>query len=325
MSSSTSNSRDEWQVLFAVVLALAACEVATRAKVARHAFDLHKQQIPGTAAELSDQPSPRILFLGNSLTKLGVNVDSFRAAFTDHALQAPACAKVHPDDTTIQHWYYVFERHFSSRNTAPECVIFTFCYDHLSDQVEPRDRRLAKTIQGPAQLTDVLLKDMTSIDRRVGFLMAYLLRAVSDQSELKNAVLNRLIPHYSKETQRLNSVRRKYEEAKVSQEDAPQPAAFTYRRLERLIELLRQSGSHGVFCLMPLPSEQSLDPELVRTIESGGMTFLDLRELICQTEGHYPDGYHMDSVAADIYSRAIADALTTQSPKLFVADGSECD
>ncbi len=67
----------------------------------------------------------------------------------------------------------------------------------------------------------------------------------------------------------------------------------------------------GGFRLMPMPGEQSLDPRLVETIESGGMTFVDCRSLRASTKGHYPDGYHMDPVAAVIYSRAVADAMAS--------------
>ena len=74
--------------------------------------------------------------------------------------------------------------------------------------------------------------------------------------------------------------------------------------------------------MMPLPGGQSVDTKLVETIESNNMTFFDLRELASRTEGHYPDGYHMDAVAGDIYSRAVAEALAERHPGMFTATES---
>ena len=74
--------------------------------------------------------------------------------------------------------------------------------------------------------------------------------------------------------------------------------------------------------LVPLPGEQSVDAQLVNTIENNDMTFFDFRGLASRTNGHYPDGYHMDSAAADIYSRAIAEAFAQRFRSMFTTTKS---
>jgi len=300
-------------------MALASCEVGVRAKVRTHLDEQHRNEIPHLARALRNQPSPRILFLGNSLTRKGIRLDSFKEALRDHGLRVGGCAVVRPDDTVVQHWYYLFQRYFADANESrtPDCVIITFCLDHLSDQVAPRNRRLASIVKGPGQLAEVLCHDLDSVDACGDFLMAHFFSAVANQSEIKHGVMARIIPHYASESQRLNRVRRAYHETKDAQERFGNAPALTYSRLERFIALLQQRGCHGVFAMIPLPGEQSLDIALAETIESNGMTFCDFRDLSSLTSGHYPDGYHMDPVAADIYSRALADAVAARIPDLL--------
>ncbi len=226
-----------------------------------------------------------------------------------------------PDDTTLSGWHYVYERYFDgkARRQPPDCVVVTFVTDRLADQVELRVRRDARIVSGWRQVAKALRYDVHSIEHRAQFLAAYCVRSVAYQGGIKRGVLGRIVPHYASETRRLNTIHRKYLSEKAEQNHQEQQKEHTYNRLLRFMAMLKRNGSRGVFCLMPLPSKQSLDAKLVETIRSDGMSFFDFRDLSAQTRGHYPDGYHMDEVAADIYSRALADEFSEQFPEVFPA------
>jgi len=321
MNSSTFSSSDEWKVVLFVTVVLCACELGIRF-LSQMSVDLqHRNEIPQLARALRNAPSPRVLFLGNSLTKRGISLDSFREQLEQEGCRVGGVCKAHPDSTSLREWYFVFAGHFARADTtgSPDCVIVTFVHDHLADQCEVRLRRMALNIADRRQILEVFCHDIRSIDDGVFFLAAHFLASVGYQPAAKHRILSSIIPHYATETQRLNQVRRAYLKADVQQELPAEQASFTYTKLQRFIDVLDQQGSLGVFCMMPLPGEQFLDVKLVETVKSNNMIFLDFRELASLTRGHYPDGYHMDPVAADIYSRAVASALAERHLDMFIA------
>jgi len=287
---------------------LVACEVALRIAGSRLSFDeRHRRAIPAISARLHGAPSPRILFLGNSLTRCGVDLRSFSSELEQNGLPPVRCEKVVPDDTVISDWYYAYRSYFSDRGLSPDMVIVSFVGEQLSDQAGFQVRKLASLVSGTPSLASVFENDLHTLEDRASFLFAYASLAVSRQEEVKNRSLTVLIPHYRSQTRRLNSVIRSHKQQKEATEPAgSQP---TYQRLQRFVQLLQQGKTQGVFVLMPGEHSESLDPKLVETLQKNGMVFLDLRYLLPQVDGHFPDGYHMDSMAANIYSRTIAGAL----------------
>lgn len=312
MSSSTSSSNHEGKVLLVVALVLVAGEVGAHALSRTFSDVQRREQIPETVAQIGEAASPRILFLGNSLTRRGVSLNAFREQLGKHGITVGGAWKVCPDDTTLRHWYYVFERHFAGPPPArsPDYVVVSFVGNALADQVESRTRRLALNVEGARQISHVLRHDLESLDEAGYFLASHWSKAIAHQPEVKDGILRRIVPYYREETERLNWVHHEHR-AKTPATDASAAgtAQLTYHGLGQFLDMLKANDCHGVFCLMPLPGEQPLDLRLVETIESAGMTFGDCRGLRVRTQGHYPDEYHMDPTAAGIYSRAVAVAL----------------
>ena len=304
-------------MLLVVAIVLVAGEVGAHVLSRSFSDVQHRQEIPETVEQIQKAPSPRVLFLGNSLTRRGISLDAFQDQLRRRGAALGGAWKVCPDDTRLRQWHYVYEGHFAapSLTGAPEFVVVTFVRETLADQVQQRTRRLALNVEGIRQVGAVLQRHVHSLDEAAYFLAVHYIKAVAYQPEIKDGILRRLVPYYRSETRRLNQRQQAYLARVSSQKEAEGgKPAFTYQELQRFMQTLRTSGAHGIFCLMPLPDEQSLDPRLVQTIESAGMTFVDLRGLVSRTRGHYPDGYHMDAAAADIYSRAVADALAGLLP-----------
>ncbi len=299
-------------MLLVVAIVLVAGEVGAHVLSRTFSDVRHRQQIPEIAEQIREAPSPRVLFLGNSLTRRGISLDAFQDQLRRRGAALGGAWKVCPDDTTLRHWHYTIEKHFLERQppVSPEYVVITFVGDSLTDQAAQRTRRLALNVQGVRQVVEVLRHDVKCLDEAAYFLASHCLKALAYQPEIKDGILRRLVPYYRSETRRLNQRHQAYLARVSSQKEAEGGTpAYTYQELQRFMQTLRTSGAHGVFCLMPLPDEQSLDPRLVETIESAGMTFVDFRDLAVHTKGHYPDGYHMDAVAADMYSRAVAEPV----------------
>jgi hypothetical protein len=113
VSSSISSFRSELKVVLVVLVALAACEAGVRKLGPSVSLDdRHCAQIPDIAAGLARRRPPRILFLGNSLTRAGVSLDSFREQLAGTALGEANCAAVFPDNTVVSNWYYLYKCRF---------------------------------------------------------------------------------------------------------------------------------------------------------------------------------------------------------------------
>ncbi len=318
-SISSSRTRSEWKVL--AVVAVTACigEAGTHFLERYSADYQHRSEIPEISSDLRDSDSTRVLFLGNSLTRWGVRLESFEEQLGRHDIRLGGVCRIYPDATTLRQWHYLYQSQFarpSFRGTAPDIVIISVVHDHLTDQVGIRPRRLAMVIDGVSQLVDVLCHDVHSVDEGAAVLSAYAFKSVEYQPNVMHRALECFVPHYRSQTQQLNRRRQKsiWQQSSNVNPNAAGGSNLSYTYLREFIELLKKNGSHGIFCMMPLPEPQEVDMKMVKTIESSGMTFLDLRGLKAKTRGHYPDGYHMDSVAADLYSRALADAVAVRLP-----------
>jgi len=77
----------------------------------------------------------------------------------------------------------------------------------------------------------------------------------------------------------------------------------------RLAEMFKETGAHGIFAAMPLPHIWEPYPQVERTIEDAGMTYIDARKIDGVGPDDFPDGYHMGEKAKVIYSRFIAAEL----------------
>jgi hypothetical protein len=314
-SSSNADSRHEWKVVLVALLAVAACELAMRSQAHQYLDEQHRLELPSIAAKLSEKPAPRVLMLGNSLTRAGVRLDSFERQLAAHGVQAGGLAKANPDDTAVSQWRAVYENYFASRDRGPDCVVVSFVGEHLADQSGSRSRLTARFVGSMRQMVDVLRHDVDSFDDGADLLAAYWLQSMAYQENAKHRVLSALIPHYQHERQRLNQLRRSVAAAERAR--SGKRLAYTYHRLDRFIQSLKEHGCQGVFCRMPIPGTQLLDERLVERLNESSMIFVDLRTLIENTRGHYPDSYHMDETAADIYSRAVADELARRLPAMW--------
>lgn len=275
----------------------------------------HVREIPEIARRLHAGPPPRILFLGNSLTRCGVDLEAFRAELRVRGVPDVACEKVVPDGTGISEWYYYFKRHFADANETPDVVIVGFQGATASDQNLVRVEKLGQDACTLRDIPELFTSDVEGFGDRVQFLLSYCFYSVGKQTNMQHRVLSWVVPNYIQETQELNQVVQS-----GRKKNAPSaPPRSTYRRLERLMSMLRRIDVRGVFVAMPGATDQTLDPMLVETVREGGMTFVDGRRIERLGAERFFDGVHMDAAAADVYSRFVAGAIAGQLKELTVA------
>lgn len=299
MSSSTSSSSGEWRVIVAVIACLVAVEVGVRAGREQLSLDLaHIGSLDRTAARLSDGRPPRVLFLGNSLTRRGIDAELAREAFGE------SVGFAYPDDTRISEWEYLFRRYVVRPGRRLDLVVIGFATNHLADDPPAEPRRLARYYTDWSDAPDVFGRDATDLDARVEFLLARHWVAFGEAERVRQRVLAALVPSYRESAQRMNR-----ETGGDDRALATAPAAREYRRLARLVQDIRSCGAEAVVVAMPVPGGYELQDGLVAAVERSGATFIDARDVGHFRDDDFPDGYHMGPDAARVFTRRLLELL----------------
>lgn len=295
-------------MLFTVLVALAVCELAMRTTTPSLSTDVAGiEDLPRMAKELHDQDGLRVLFLGNSLTGYGADTTAFEEEWRRHSITPIHCERASADGTNLTNWYYLFESHFADRGLPPDAVVIGFGIVHVGDDAQADPKQLGRSGIHLEHVPELFANDLTGFEVRSEFLLARILWLFGEQPRLKRKLLGWLLPYYPAGERAINA-------ANYDGEDIPLAAAknlkqTTYRRLQRMIDLLRASHVRGVFVAMPRRESYPLDDDIRRTIEEGGMTFVDLRSIPDLHPANFLDEMHLNAAGARIYSRTLARVL----------------
>jgi hypothetical protein len=303
MSLFISNFRREAKPLAAIIAIALLCEGGVRLARPLLSLDiLNIRRIPLIAQTLGRSHGPRLLFLGNSLTRQAVDLDLVRQLFRQNRFSV-VCDKVYADDTTIPDWYYAFKRYFEGSN-APDYLVLGYVLNQLSDSSTVHPERIAAYFGGLRAASEVFTHDLPALDDRMEYVLAGTLAMFSEKERIRNRVLSLLIPDYRTSAQRLNQF-----------EAAGRPSVGgPYVRLERLLKLCSARRVRMAVIAMPLPDHYEIDRALVATLESHGALFLDMRNVPGVSRDSFPDGYHLGPPGAAVYSRQLVLNLGRELP-----------
>lgn len=294
---------------------LAAADVVLRVFEERLSLDLrHINQASALISKLHASSPPRILFIGNSLTR-GVLPDMLADILAEHGVPRPSVARVYPDDSTVATWSYLFKNRVARPGQEPDLLVINCTSIHLDDAAPYHISRLGRHWTGLADLPELLGRELTSLDQTMDYLAASLSAAYAQRRRVSLAVLSKVIPGYRSAVRRI----RKVAEAQPTRGNATPIAddagnvmtssEVTYSRLERLLQCADEHGVHVAIITMPAGGEYPVPSGLPETIREAGMTFLDLRDIPGIGPDSYSDGYHLNEAGKVIYTQALGEAL----------------
>ena len=302
-------------MLAVVALVLIACEVALRQVEVSLSTDLeHIDDFPRIVKRLHDDPRPSVLFLGNSLTGCGADVPAFRDEWTRLG-RDDVCDKVSPDGTALSDWYYIYKTFLAEADQVPDVVIIGFSRRHLHDDLPVSPKRLGRHFCKISHTTELFEHDLLDIESRGNFLFSWASTVYGNQPQIKKRALDMVIPNYRQGSRTINDwVGLGMDKAKkaAAKKDGKKPPKVTCRRLERLLGLMKETGTRGVFVAMPRPNKWEVKKVVKKTILDAGMTFVDFRgieDVEGLTAKHFADKIHLTPSGAKIYSRALAREL----------------
>src|SRR5690606_20015032 len=118
-----------------VLAALLLVEVGVRAVEERLSIDVrHINRMDEIVTALVAAPGPSVLFVGNSLTREGVDLELMRAGLAANRAGEWNVAAVYPDDTAVLDWLYLYDRYVVENDAVPDVVVVGFGIWHLEDR-----------------------------------------------------------------------------------------------------------------------------------------------------------------------------------------------
>lgn len=308
MSSSISSSKAPAAIAAALALAVGG-EFAFRQSLRFKSVDeAHIRQIPAISARLAAGPAPKILFLGNSLTRAGVDVDELRRSIDSPKAAEMRIERVFPDDTRIGEWYYAFKRFFVYQGHIPDVLVLSFVNRQIEDFRKMDPSRLGSVYSDLRETPEVFREDLTQLDDRVEYILAGLSEAFANRTRVKRVILDKLIPNYRSSAQRLNDT------MKITESGGAVSHTATYSRLKRLLALASAHHIRVIVAAMPLPEVYPVDPALLQILKNSGAAYVDCRNVEGIGPGQFVDGLHLDPEGARLYTRAFARRLGELEP-----------
>ena len=297
MNSFISSFRRELKVVLFLVALLIGCDAAVRLLETRLSFDLvHIREIPAIVQKNSEGDQPRIIFLGNSLTREGIDENSFKKGFAGRV----TVARVYPDDTTMLDWYYVFQHLVAVEKGSADVLVLGFSRRQLDDQNVVHPRRLGRYFTGWSEMPEVVSRDLEDFEQISEYSISRISSSFANAERVAPRVFDKLIPYYRESAQRLN--RRPVAGSK------PEPPP-TYQRLRRFSALADQRGIKVVLLAIPVGENYAIDPRLRQVVKDLDLHLIDGNELEGLEPTSFPDGLHMDDAAAKVFSEFVAAKL----------------
>lgn len=317
MFSSTSSFRAELKVVAVVLLVLAGSEVLLRFGEPSLSLDVkHIHQIPTISKNLIAAKGKRILFLGNSQVRAGIDPYVIEQELKTRGVAPVHIERVFPDSTSLPDWDRAFKHYFIGQARLPEVLVLCFSDIALQDNNAVDPIRLGHYYSSPGEIPEILEQDLRDFDSRAEFVLASLSFSFANRMRVRTRAFDLMVPAYRDSAQRINrDMKRGSRSGMITQN--------SYSRLLRLLTLAREQGVRAIVVAMPQPVPYSLDPQIKLTVEQAGMSFLDCRNVDGISAGSFADEMHLGSTGAAVYSRFLGRELAGPISEARRADLTE--
>jgi hypothetical protein len=262
----------------------------------------HIRRVPAIIAELEQEDGPRVLFLGNSLTRAGIRPDRIGRILGDAKFPKVAIERIYPDDTTILDWLYLYRTEIQPIGRNLDLLVVTFARDHLDDGLPINPERLGGQFAGLGAAPEAFSKDVLSFGDRIRYLLSAVSRLWSSRERIQTRALA-FLPGYRTLAPLMNT------NLRDGHKEGPNPASASFDRLARFIDIVRSHGTAVVFVAAPMPRPYPLPKALRDTIRREGAELIDMQDFERHGPEDFPDHYHLAEAAAGRFSDGLARAM----------------
>lgn len=243
------------------------------------------------ADELSADPrKQKILFVGNSLTELGIRPGVVaRMVGPDVRVEVATM-----DDTTIMQWTQIVNRVIFSKNTHVDSIVLPFTPTHLSDGPVNQAERLGWFLAEWSDLPFLFRHITRSLADRVDLILGRSSLAYAMRMAIRNRVMGLLVPQFKATGSKISRfVRRRHEVPSETK---------TFETLALLARLLRERQIKLKVVAMPVPYAYDFQPGLEEACAKSGVQLIDGRGALPAQRALYLDDYHLSVKGAHAFS-----------------------
>ncbi len=280
MSSYIFNFSRTGRALLCVLLLLVAVEAALRAghsRLSRNMRDI--AAIPDTARELGRSSERKILVVGNSLSRLGIDHGRLAAMLREQTGITHDVFGITPDMTTVCDWYYAVKNNFIRPGLLPDVLVISSFPYHFNDDQPVDSARLAK-FAGLGDAPEIFRHDLHDFGSRLDFVLSRFLFLAGMRNEIRN-LLEWIIPYYRE------GALQAHDALQAGRDEARSTGRAGFDRLARLLGIAAANGIRVIIAAMP-PSTEPCS-ELREAVGRGGGVFIDMLERVLIDGSRYYD------------------------------------
>lgn len=267
--------------------------------------DAHIKSVPDLISELAECKSPRILFIGNSLTREGVDLKELKKELDIAGLHDANIAAVFPDDTTPIHWQYIVKNHVLVQATKPDYIFMGVAGYNLVDTAPLGLRKLGCSWCKVADFPELIRDEELTFDEIGEIFTSWISWTFAKQDRIKKYILDLIIPNFRDAFRRLSDM------ATISNDlSASDP---TYEKIIRYDQFYHSNSLEVHYLGMPIQRGWTIHPKLQQVIDEGEIKFIDMRDLPDLGETHFKDSIHLTPEGARIFSKHLAKAIVLLS------------
>lgn len=285
--------RRELRALAVAVALLLVAEAGLRLGSTRLTADAqHIADMPALLVGLdADESPPDVLFVGNSITRRGIDLEVFA---DDLAVNAVA---LHPDDTTIAEWPFLYDHFVASDGYRPDVVVVPFVQGQLRDDRPLNPDRIGRDYTAVADLFD-RWREVDTFSERVDLTGSYASSVYGNRERVSRRFFD-LVPGYRDLARDINDL------GVGDRDTSDDQQAGTYERLRGLRDAVVAGGGRLVVVAMPTMADYDIEPELVAALDELGVALVDQRDADGLTPELFRDNLHLDDNGAALVTAAI--------------------
>lgn len=228
-----------------------------------------------------------ILFIGNSLTREGIDIDEFTQ-------QNIRVLSIHPDDTTITEWLWLYKSKIYQKYPIDNLVI-VFAGSQLSDKkLEMQNLVSIANLVKMKQLGDVCVFENLDFSDAVTLILSHVSSIFSSRERIQRRVLD-LLPSYREQSRLINGM---YKKQSIRVKDKK-----SYRHLKELIRLVKLKDTNLTLVAIPLSYQYNLDNKLLNICKTNQIHLIDGRNLKNISPRDFLDGYHLNRQGAKKFTK----------------------
>ncbi|WP_449067155.1 hypothetical protein [Prosthecobacter sp.] len=292
-------------MILSVLVMLVAIEVFFRLAGHRLSADVAGiRDIKATAAQMAATPAPRLLFVGNSLSREGIDPQALQAGLKS-AGSKTSVFMAYPDSSHALVWDYLLSCYFADAPSRPEEVILVSARIHLLDAPGNVSQMGAYYVSWD-DAWRFLKDEAVSVDERVEFFLGRFFATYAMRAKVNPRVFDVLLPHYQENWSILNRA------ALMGRGTALSGAVSggTTRHLRHVVGLLKGKGVRVRVLKVPMPNLYPLDVSVDAALKELDVPVIDLNPVPGISPENFPDGEHLNAAGRVALTRALVTELS---------------